>query len=144
MPSLGFFEFFLRTPCRQSQHFGSDGSLFHRRARHGLLDGQRGPAGCPCADPLITRIGKPAVEIHLNLRRPAQHAPRSVRRLRAGLGTAAFFVMLAYLLLYRRVRSRRVGVASVGTMYDLLNENRRKAVEIIDDDLPPDNSKLGS
>jgi hypothetical protein len=40
-------------------------------------------------------------------------------------------------------------------MYDLLNEDRRKAVEIIveekaaatdpetDDDLPPDNSKLG-
>jgi len=75
--------------------------------------------------------------------------------MKALLGTAAFFVMVAYLLLFRRVRSRRVGVASVGTMYDLLNEDRRKAVEIIveekaaatnpetDDDLPPDNSKLG-
>jgi hypothetical protein len=46
-----------------------------------------------------------------------------------------FFVSLAllmvYAVVYKRLRRGRVGAAAVGTVYDLLNEDRRKAVEII-------------
>jgi len=46
-----------------------------------------------------------------------------------------FFVSLALLMVYavvsKRLRRGRVGAAAVGTVYDLLNEDRRKAVEII-------------
>ena len=48
------------------------------------------------------------------------------------LGLVGFVVVAAgYAVLYRRTRRRRVGTASVGTMFDLLSEDRRKAVEIV-------------
>jgi hypothetical protein len=46
-----------------------------------------------------------------------------------------FFVSIAllmvYAVVYKRLRRGRVGSAAAGTVYDLLNEDRRKALEII-------------
>src|SRR5690349_6477406 len=46
-----------------------------------------------------------------------------------------FFVSIALLMVYaavyKRLRRGRVGSAAAGTVYDLLNEDRRKALEII-------------
>lgn len=50
-----------------------------------------------------------------------------------GFAAVSFFLLMlvGYGLMYRRLRRRRVGTAAVGVMYDLLNEDRRNAVEII-------------
>jgi len=49
--------------------------------------------------------------------------------------TSIFFPFLAVLMVcavvYKRLRRGRVGAAAAGAVYDLLNEDRRKAVEII-------------
>ena len=48
---------------------------------------------------------------------------------------SAFFVSLAllmvYAVVYKRRRRGRIGTATAGTIYDLLNEDRRRALEII-------------
>ena len=72
-----------------------------------------------------------------------------------GILALGFFIamLVGYGVLYRRIKRRRVGVASVGMLSDMLNQDRRKAVEIVvtekagardaetDDDLPPENQK---
>jgi hypothetical protein len=40
-------------------------------------------------------------------------------------------VVIAALMWQGRGRPRRVGSASVGTVYDMLNEDKRKAVELV-------------
>jgi len=40
-------------------------------------------------------------------------------------------VMGGFVVLSRRIRSGRVGPGAMGTAYDLLHEDKRKAVEII-------------
>jgi len=43
----------------------------------------------------------------------------------------AFLFLLCYVVLYRRMRGGRVGTSSAGIVYDMLNEDRRHALEII-------------
>jgi hypothetical protein len=43
-------------------------------------------------------------------------------------------LLLAMGVIYRRVRTRAVGPGAMGAVYDLLNQDRRKAVEIIVED----------
>jgi len=47
----------------------------------------------------------------------------------ATLALVAFLVFMATIL--RGLKRRRPGMAAVGTVYDMLNEDKRKAVEII-------------
>lgn len=46
-----------------------------------------------------------------------------------------FFLMLVgYGVMFRRLRRRRIGSATAGITYDLLNQDKREAVELIVDD----------
>ena len=51
------------------------------------------------------------------------------------IGKIAFAVILAifgtYALLFWRLRSRRVGSAAVGSFYDMLEAEKRRAIEMI-------------
>jgi hypothetical protein len=40
-------------------------------------------------------------------------------------------ILVSYGLLYRRLRRRKVGIGAVGTVYDMLHEDHRKAIEIV-------------
>ena len=46
-------------------------------------------------------------------------------------GTIALVALAMVVVVLVRVRRRRTGPAAVGAVYDLLNEDRRRAVEII-------------
>jgi hypothetical protein len=46
------------------------------------------------------------------------------------VGYLAFFILLAIVWRLRK-RRRHIGPAAVGTVYDMLNEERRRAVELI-------------
>jgi hypothetical protein len=47
------------------------------------------------------------------------------------LTAVAVLFALLYAVLYRRMRRGRVGASSAGIVYDMLNQDRRHAVEII-------------
>jgi len=47
---------------------------------------------------------------------------------------AFLLVLVGYAVLFRRLRRRAVGPAAVGMVYDLLNQDRRNAVEMIVED----------
>jgi hypothetical protein len=39
--------------------------------------------------------------------------------------------LVAYLILFRRLRRRRIGSAAIGSFYDMLERDKRKAVETL-------------
>jgi hypothetical protein len=51
----------------------------------------------------------------------------------SGIGAIVFFVLMLamYGVLLRRLRRRRIGPATVGMFYDMLQDDKRKAVEIV-------------
>lgn len=46
---------------------------------------------------------------------------------------AVLVVISLYGLLFRRLRNRRVGSAAVGSFYDMLDSEKRRAVEVVVD-----------
>jgi hypothetical protein len=47
------------------------------------------------------------------------------------LVVSTLVIVALYTVVHRRARHGRVGTGTMGTMYDLLNEDRKHAVEII-------------
>ena len=89
---------------------------------------------CPARLVCARRVARAEIHWHSTTRNELDPNVRNKTAGRLKIYLAILFLLVfftLYGLLFRRLRNRRIGSAAIGSFYDMLEQDRQKAVEVL-------------